>query len=107
MPVGKGMAFLMGIGSMACGAYGIYMLVNGIVDTWWYFGSFPALLKEDPVSVLWFFVLTLVLPLIALFVSYKISRYLSGGWKGTIVLVMLLAGVLALLSFSKLPIQWG
>lgn len=107
MPVGKGMAFLMGIGSMALGAYGAYMLVNGIVDTWWYFNSLPALLMEDPASVLWFFFLTLLLPLIALFVSYKISRYLSGGWKGIIVLVMLLAGVVALLSFSKLPILWG
>jgi hypothetical protein len=106
MPVGKGMTFLMGMGSMAFGAYGIFMLVTGIIDTWWHFGSLPTLLIEDQASVLWFFVLTLMLPLFALFVSYKISRYLSGGWKGIIVLVMLLAGVSALLSFSRLPFLW-
>ncbi len=101
------MIFLMGMGSMALGAYGIFMLVNGVIDTWWHLGSIPALLIEDQASVLWFFVLTLLLPLFALFVSYKISRYLSGGWKGVIVFVMLIAGVVALLSYSNLPILWG
>ena len=107
MPLGKGITALMGIGAIAFGAYGVFVLVTGIVDTWWHFDTLPALMIEDQASVLWFFVLTLMLPLFALFVSYKISRYLSGGWKGVIVLVMLLAGVIALLSYSRLPILWG
>jgi hypothetical protein len=107
MPIGKGFAFLMGIGSMAFGAVGIYLLVKGVVDIWGHFSSLPALIMEDQVSVLWLFVITLFLPIIALFVSYKLSRYLSSGWKGMIVLVMLLASVVALLSYSNLPFVWG
>ena len=104
MPVGKGFAFLMGIGSMAFGAVGIYTLVKGVVVTWGQLASLPETAMQDPIPVLWFLVLALVLPLIALYISYKISRNLSSGWKGMIVLVMLLAAIIALLSYSNLPL---
>ncbi len=88
---------LLGLGSVISGSYGVFNILNGIIDFVYQVRDFGQGIVPMIVSM----ITTFLLPVFAIVLAYLLARRLSKGGKAIVVVLIMLTGFAGLLLFSN------
>ena len=90
-------SILLGLGSILFGSYGVFNILNDIIDLVYQVRDYGQGIVPEFISV----ATTFLLPVFAIVLAYLLARGLSKGGKAIVVIVIMLTGFAGLLLFSN------